>query len=99
MGGERGFVPARGAQEGGLRDRGPIGGTPIAETPDDWRSNRPARPPAPAAAPVALGKDLPVGGPRGGRGGFMDREPVQLTGAAAEETVRSRESCWSRMLC
>lgn len=88
-----------GAPGGGFRDR-PAGGfeprgerpPPLAETPDDWRSNRPPREAAPPArenftpaAPVTLGREASAG-PKA-RGGFMDREPVQLTGQAAEETV------------
>ena len=95
-----------GAQGGGFRDRTSAGGAfeprgdrppPLAETPDDWRSNRPPRPAAPPAtsnftpaptAPVTLGREASHG-PKS-RGGFMEREPVLLTGQAAEETVSRR---------
>jgi hypothetical protein len=65
---------------------------PLAETPDDWRSNRPPREAAPPvtsnftpAAPVTLGREASHG-PKS-KGGFMEREPVVLSGQAAEETV------------
>jgi hypothetical protein len=65
---------------------------PLAETPDDWRSNRPPREAAPPvtsnftpAAPVTLGREASHG-PKS-KGGFMEREPIVLSGQAAEETV------------
>lgn len=88
----RDFVPAEGRGErgdrGGERRSGPVSAVDaLAETPNDWRSNRPAR----AEAPVTLAREAstrPAGAAGGGprTHGFVEREPVQLTGGAAEET-------------
>lgn len=65
-------------------------GPSMAELPDDWRSNRPARPTPPPSAGPAMGGPGPrrdVMGPP--RGGFVDRE-VGLSGPAETEEVWQR---------
>jgi hypothetical protein len=85
---EGGFGGARDGAPREQRDRGPVGATPLAETPDDWRTNRAPRPAAPpSTAPVTLGREAPRGDGAKARGGFMEREPIVLSGQAAEETV------------